>query len=70
MRTKSETERDTQNGRQHQTTLTEVWPGQFELEVETGATGVTTTTTHTLETAQLQLLHNQIEETLQTLCDQ
>lgn len=64
MESDSEVGVDSEMGQPHQTTIAEVWPGEFELEIETGTMGVTTTTVHRLETAQLRLLHEQIEDVL------
>ena len=66
MQTDSNIGSDSEVGQPRQTTITEVWPGEFELEVETGTAGVATTTVHSLETAQLQLLYEQIEDVLRT----
>lgn len=57
---------DSEVGQPRQTTVTEVWPGEFELEVETGMAGVATTTVHSLEKAQLQTLYEQIGDVLRT----
>ena len=62
MQTDSEVSSDSEMNQPRQTTVAEVWPGEFELEIETGAAGVATTTVHSLETPQLQLLYEQIEE--------
>ena len=44
--------------------VTEVWPGQFEPEITPDEGGVSTTTIHTLETAQLHRLSEQIMDAL------
>lgn len=46
------------------TAVTEVWPGEYELRIETGRGDTPTTTVHTLDAAQLESLGDQIEEAL------
>ena len=46
------------------TTVTEVWPGTFELAVESGESNVPTTTIHRFDTGQLELLGKQIDNAL------
>lgn len=46
------------------TAVTEVWPGEFELRIETGNGDVPTTTVHTLDAPQLRLLRARIENAL------
>lgn len=44
--------------------MTEVWPGEYELRIETGRGDTPTTTVHTLDAAQLESLGDHIEEAL------
>lgn len=48
------------------TAVTEVWPGEFELRIETGRGDTPTTTVHTLDAAQLDALGDHIGDALRS----
>ena len=47
------------------TDVTEVWPGRFALEIETGGEGLSTTTTVDLDTDELRALADRIDDALE-----
>lgn len=55
---------DATKGQGSATSVTEVWPDKFELEVKSTGAAVPTTAVHTLEKLQLEALYEQIEEAI------
>lgn len=47
------------------TDVTEVWPGRFALEIETGGEGLSTTTTVDLDAEELRALSDRIDDALE-----
>ncbi len=63
--TDPEADRDALATAEGHTAVTEVWPGRFALEVKTGKSGLSTTTTLDLDTDQLCRLADQIDAALE-----
>lgn len=62
--TSSEADR-TSLAREARTDVTEVWPGRFAVEIETGGAGLSTTTTLDMDTEQLRALADRIDTALE-----